>query len=453
MSSDPDNAGRVWDDGAARWVDDPWAARKRGVKPLRAMDLAALADMEPQPVGFAVKGLLPEGETTLLTAPGGGNKTTLALMLAVSMAARLDQCLGLDVRSCPAAYLGMEDSEGRLHWLLHHICAGLGVRLGDLAGRLSVVSMRQEASNGLAHFDHEGGLEPDDLYFRAARLIEDSGAGLLVLDNLAHLFLGNENDRGQATRFLALLNRLADETGAAILLLAHTPKNGENFSGSTAWINAVRSHASIEKEEGGDPEIRVLKVSKGNYVRPGEVSRFRWFNHYLVRPEDLPPRVAEQLAATSRASSANDAFLRCLAKVGEQGRAVSHSKGANYAPRIFARMPEAKGFELADFEAAMERLLHKGDLLADQEVGKYANRTARRGLKHVGEGAQKGAQSPAQEGAQEGAQDAQSERETEDDLHNPSAHSAPSPTERDGTHKVPSPSAGDAEADWMPGDD
>lgn len=439
---------RVWDEKLRRWVDNPLAK----IEPLRTMNLAALADVEPSPVRFIVQGLLPAAETTLLTAPGGGNKTTLCLMIAVAMAARLDSVLGMAIEPGPSVYIGMEDSEDRLHWLLHHICGGLGVSMLDLVGRLHVVSMRQVLHTGLASFDHAGELEPSELYHQAQRLVQTSGAKLLVLDNLAHLFLGNENDRGQATRFMSTCNKLASDADVAILLPAHTPKNGADFSGSTAWQNATRSHASIEKEEGGDPDIKVLKVSKGNYVRPGEVAQFRWFNHYLVRPEDLPPDVAEKLAATSRATSANEAFLRCLKAASDQGRAVSHSRGPNYAPRILAKMPEAKGFDQESLEAAMERLLHLGVIVGDQEVGKYSNRTVRRGLKQVDELAQKGAQNDAQDGAQNGAQGAQGPSAQ---LHKADAHSTPIPKGIEGDLGSPSNPIGNGarEADWMPGDD
>lgn len=422
-------------------------------EPLRAMDLAALAGVEPSPVHFIVQGLLPAAETTLLTAPGGGNKTTLCLMIAVAMAARLDSVLGLAIEPGPAAYIGMEDSEGRLHWMLYHICGGLGVSMLDLAGRLHVVSMRQVMHNGLASFDHGGEIEPGDLYHQAQELVEATGAKLLVLDNLAHLFLGNENDRMQATRFLSLLNKLASDTGAAILLLAHTPKSGADYSGSTGWQNATRSHAAIEKEEGGDPDVRVLKVSKGNYVKPGEVTRFRWFDHYLIRPDDLPADIASQLAATSRATAANEAFVRCLAVVEVQGRSVSHARGINYAPRLFAKMPEARGFDEDDLDAAMERLLRLGVIALNQEVGRYENRTVRRGIKQVAELAQEGRTMGAQEGCTTGAPTAQSPSAQ---AHNADARSTPPPTgEIEGDYSSPSiPLGGDGRGpDWVPGDD
>ncbi|AOL94666.1 RecA-family ATPase [Porphyrobacter sp. LM 6] len=425
-----------------------------GVEPLRAMDLSLLSGVSPRAVAFVIGGAVPENEVTTLIAPGGGNKTTLALMLVVAMAARLATCLGLVIEPAPAIYVGLEDSEGRLHWMLHHVCAALGVQIFELVGRLHLVSLRQEIVNGLGHFNGAGEFEPGLLYHQLRSTIAATGARLLVLDNLAHLFLGNENDRGQVTRFFAALNKLASDTECAILLLAHTNKKGEEYSGSTAMQNAVRSSLSIEREEGGDPEVRVLKVSKGNYVKPGEVTRFRWHDHYLIRPEDLPADIAATLAATSRATSANAAFLRCLSMVDGQGRAVSHSRGANYAPRVFAKMPEAKGFDQDDLEAAMERLLHLGVILADQEVGKYANRTARRGLKQVAELAQSPAQSPAQGPAQEVAQDAQNPSAQ---VHKAGARSTPPPSgEIEGDSGPPSiPRVGSVRRgrDWIPGDD
>ncbi len=425
-----------------------------GTTALATMDLAALAGVEPAPVRFIVDGLLPAAETTLLTAPGGGNKTTLSLMIAAAMAARLDNVLGMAIEPGPAAYIGMEDSEARLHWTLHHICGGLGLSMLDIADRLHVVSMRQIAHNGLASFGHDGELKPAELYHMIEQLVRETGSKLLVLDNLAHLFLGNENDRMQATRFLSLINKLASDTDAAIMLLAHTPKSGADFSGSTGWQNATRSHASIEKEENGDPDVRVLKVSKGNYVRPGEVTRFRWHDHYLIKPEDLPNDIAATLAATSRATAANDAFLRCLAAVTKQGRAVSDRQSPTYAPRVFSRMPEAKNFDEEDFAAAMERLLHLGVIRANEVVGKYANRTDRRGLKAVETGAQEHAQKGAQEHAQKGAQDAQNPSHN---MLKMDARSTPPPSgEGEGDYGPPSPpfrGVGVWDDDSMPGDD
>jgi RecA-family ATPase len=92
----------------------------------------------------------------------------------------------------------------------------------DLSGRLYTASLREagQCPRGLGRWR-----DPlPKAYERLAAVILRTGAKLVFLDNLSHLFVGNENDRGDVTRFLNLLNRLAGETGAAIVLLGHTPK-------------------------------------------------------------------------------------------------------------------------------------------------------------------------------------------------------------------------------------
>jgi RecA-family ATPase len=106
------------------------------------------------------------------------------------------------------------------------------------------------------------------------------------------------------TRFCNLLNRLADETGAAIVLIGHPNKSGDNYSGSTAWLNAVRSQITIDSERNAegtvlDPGARVLRV-RTNYARNGEALRFRWHRWAYVLENALPADTRAKLAETSR---------------------------------------------------------------------------------------------------------------------------------------------------------
>jgi RecA-family ATPase len=78
----------------------------------------------------------------------------------------------------------------------------------------------------LGTFDADGTLKPAVAFQRLVQMLQTTGAQLAILDNVAHLFTGNENDRGEVTRFVNLLNRLAGETGAAILLLGHPYSSG-----------------------------------------------------------------------------------------------------------------------------------------------------------------------------------------------------------------------------------
>jgi len=136
-------------------------------------------------------------------------------------------------------------------------------------------------------------------YHRLAALVRRIGAKLVALDNAAHLFPGNENDRGEVTRFVNALNRLAGEFGAAVLLLGHPNKAGDSYSGSTAWLNAVRSQFTIEHDLQSD--MRTVTVGKANYARKGKQLRFAWVDWAFVLEDELPPDTARQLAETGKA--------------------------------------------------------------------------------------------------------------------------------------------------------
>lgn len=327
------------------------------------LDLAALAGERPEPRAFALDKFIPRGELTLFTGPGGSSKSLFGQQLVTSIAAGLP-FLGLDAMHCPALYLTAEDDAHELHWRQDHIAQRFGVPLNQ-AG-LHLASLRGRLGNELCTFDAEGRVRPSPAFRLLSDTIRAVGAGFVVLDNVAHLFTGNESDRGQVTQFANLLNRLGNETGATILLVAHPNKSGDSYSGSTAWLNAVRSQIVLDwrrDSEGSisDPDARELKLGKANYARAGETLAFRWHDFALVRDEELPADTRGELAATIQANGDNQIFLRCLDERNRQKRAVSENKASRtYAPKEFAEMPESKKIGRARLEAAMDRLFRIG---------------------------------------------------------------------------------------------
>ncbi|TRD10907.1 AAA family ATPase [Erythrobacter insulae] len=351
---------------------------------IETLDWERLAKIEPSPKTFVIPKLAPAGELTLFTGAGSAGKSLLAQQFATALAGGV-QTLGLDMGQAPAIYITCEDDEGQLHWRQKHLCKALGVSMENLAGKLEIASLRGDLDNALGTEGANGQFNPAPAYNRIAALLRRSGAKLLCLDNVAHLFTGNENDRGEVTRFVNALNRLAGESGAAILLLAHPNKAGDSWSGSTAWLNAVRSQITITHDLESD--MRKLTVGKANYARKGSQMRFAWIDWAFVLEDDLPPDTARKLAETAHAHAGNETFLKCLTLCTERKRNVSHQPGSNYAPKIFAGMPEAKGFGKADFAAAMERLLTIGAIELDAELWRDEHRKPRRGIRLVESGA------------------------------------------------------------------
>lgn len=403
---------------------------------LPTLDLAELAAKDPSAKSYLLAGVIPFGEFGVLAGPGGVGKSLAAGQIAVAGAAGGGVVLGMKIEAVPVVYLSLEDGEDEVHFRLSKLCAGLGVDMARLAGSLHIVCRRGELDNELGRFDHQGTFKPSQFFNELCDLVERTQSKLVVLDNVAHLFSGNENDRREVTRFCSLLAMLAHLSGAAVLLVAHPPKNEARYSGSTAWENAARFRLSLVKPDELDPDLRALSVDKSNYGPTGEVARFRWYDWHFVRDEDLAPSVVSRVREVSRINAANDAFMACLAEAEAQGRNVSHSGSTNFAPKVFAKMTKGKGFSAAEFEAAMERLLHLGVILADQEVGRYSNRSPKRGLKVAQSAAQSGAQG-LHNGRTNGAQSP----------HNRAHAQPPSPTEMDGgANDWPAPSPSDL--DW-----
>ena len=380
-----------------------WKRPTDEVLPLSTLDLGRLANSRATAKQFAIEQIAPLAEVTLFTGPGSSGKSLLGQQIATAAAAG-QRCIGLGVQPGPSIYLTCEDDVDQLHWRQQHICDAIGVPMENLAGKLHLISLRGALDNALCTFASDGTLLPTPACKRIEEMIKATGAKLAFLDNVAHLFTGNENDRGQVTRFINLLNRLAGNTGAAILLLAHPNKSGDSYSGSTAWLNAVRSQVTLDflRDADGafiDPDARVLSTGKANYAQLGEAVKFRWHEWAFVREEDLPAHTRAELRQVIKANEEDAAFLKCLKAATAKKRAVSHNPSPSYFANVFAGMREGKKFKKDAYQRAFERLLATGQIELDVKLWQRENRTWQSGLKAIDLAADKCTQHPAQHAA------------------------------------------------------
>lgn len=353
--------------------DEPITDRKRTAKSNVALfdqppplsesddDLAAFsaADFADEPVPareWLVPGLIPLETVTLLTGDGGTGKSLLAQHLGTCVVTGVP-FLGLQTARGAVLAFFAEDDKSELHRRQDAICRALGVDLKDLV-ELDLAP-RSGEDNVLAFYDREGRPSVTRLAEQLARRIALTRPVLVILDNLAELFGGDENVRVQARAFITFLQRLCRDYGVTILLLAHPSLTGINSgsgsSGSTAWSNSVRSRLYLERprsDDNNDPDLRVLTTKKANYAAAGTEIRMRWTDGAFV-PVDLETPL-DRLAGQSRADRV---FLRLLRRVTEEGRHVSAAPtSAAYAAKLFARQPDSEGISKRDFEGAIQRL-------------------------------------------------------------------------------------------------
>ena len=351
------------------WDDPNYAGWSRAIP--RA-DLQTWDGKAAPQRAWALDKWIPLNQCTYLTGPGAAGKSLLAQQLCTCVALGIP-FLGMQVRQSRALYLSCEDDFDELHRREEAICRRLGVRMSDLAGKLELSSGAGSIGNELATFsekitqDEFGStqtlIRPTSTFHALRGLAQAEKWGFVSLDNVAHLFAGNENVRIEVASFMALMNQLAQAMAGAVLLIGHPNKGRDAYSGSTAWENQVRSRLFMDRvEKGEDDDVRFLRREKANYASNGGDLTFRWLDWAFVRDDDLPPSTVADIAATASATAHNARFLACLAEMTRQQRHVSEKASPNYAPKVFERMSEAKGSTKRNLADAMDRLFRLGQI-------------------------------------------------------------------------------------------
>lgn len=229
-------------------------------EPIRWLDLDRLLDEPPPPVSWLVEDLVARGSLTMLAGPAGVGKSFAALAIASAVAHGRPTIAGLSVTGGTVAILDAENGERTLHERAHLVeLPRRNVRVG-LAEALTL-----RDPHALGRLEAALGPEPP---------------ALLVLDSLASLAPGlKENEADQAGPVLDRIRRLAQATGAGILLLHHTRKDGDSYRGGTSIPAAVDVAAMYGRPRGADDrDLRVLDWSheKGGKTRLGPEPEARY---------------------------------------------------------------------------------------------------------------------------------------------------------------------------------
>lgn len=349
-------------------------ARAEGKRLSRFFAASALTGREVPERHWLVRGMIPSGTVTLLSGDGGTGKSLIALQLAAACALGR-HWIGRGVSSGDALFISAEDDEPELHRRLSDVIEAEGVGFEDL-DRLTLRSFAGEDAL-LSALDARTGIQrATSLFHEIDRYMTDLRPALLVLDTLADLFPGNENDRGQARQFIGMLRGLAIRHDCAVVLLAHPSlsgmQSGTGMSGSTGWHNSVRSRLYLRRIIQGDeepnPDARVLETMKANYGPTGEEIALTWRNGVF---EALTPETG--LDRMAKRSRADRVFLKLLRLMAEQGRRVNSGGGQTYAPTVFATHPDAEGVTRHALRDAMERLLASGQIV-NVETGRASKR-------------------------------------------------------------------------------
>lgn len=328
---------------------------------------------------------------TLLSGRGGIGKSLLIQQIGTGLA------VGKPLWSTSCApvkvlYWACEDDHDELWRRQDRICRSQGIDFEALDNLH--IDARCGLNNSIFATDFgRPALQP--LFGKLMQQINDLQINVLILDNIAQTFGGNENDRHHVTMFLNAIIGIVRDRPFCPIILGHIAKSPTSeYSGSTAWENAARmrwylaeklpDEADADRSSDGaeTSDSRFLCKRKTNYSA-NDFVRFGFNNGVFAVDQ---PEVTEGSDTLSylRAQRAKTVVLQTVAKIASMGLTCSESSRAgNFLPKMAIDKRISEGYSRAELTRAMDALLGEG-LLVNAEVGKHPNRTPKFGLKVVG---------------------------------------------------------------------
>lgn len=252
---------------------------------------------EPEPRDWLLENSLPFGKVGMIVGAGGVGKSYFTLALGLAVASGISVCDGLFQVEGPGDVLifNVEDDQEEAHRRFHYLLAAYRkaaagkIDLSSQAVDLKKIEIYKSrlrfafiAPGSCAISDSVGACT--DLYHEIlSEAKQVDNLRLIVLDPLRRFLSGNEDSSEVVAQFIPLVERLASETGAAVLLVHHTSKqaaykgSGHQFAarGSSALSDLVRWQLNMTAVNGpekagllADAAYVQVAVSKNNYASP-----------------------------------------------------------------------------------------------------------------------------------------------------------------------------------------
>jgi RecA-family ATPase len=319
---------------------------------------------------------------TLLAGPGGIGKTLLAQTIATALAVGkrfIDHIAEPHV----VLFWACEDDHDEIWRRQCAINRYFGITLADLDRKL-IIEPRLGRENSLFVTSY-GQPAWTPLRDELSEQIGDYHADTLFLDNIGQTFGGSENDRHHVT---AYVNGIAGLIKTPVLMGHPAKMAGSEFSGSTAWENAVRMRWFMgmklpdqAAEEGGeepDENVRYLAKRKVNYTTR-DYRKLTYIDG-VFRTEIEAGEFTLRYTFAQRQEVAEETVLTGIAALAERGvHGRLSPTSPDYLPKKMRQMNLAAGFGHKDICAALNRLF-MAQKIREVEVGKLANRMPRMGV-------------------------------------------------------------------------
>lgn len=354
-----------------------------------------LSSAPPPKRKWVVDKLLPLGTYAILAGLGGVSKTMLAISWAVHVALG-KQWAELPVAGGAAMLILGEETKDEVTARFGAICRNMTAE-----SRTSVMDRVLAfpwAGNDMRITELRNGNPAETLFSSSiinAALEHSERCGvavkLIVIDHARLTTGGDTNDAEDVTEATRVMTKIANATGAAVVLIAHSPKtaitkakNGEradaaDVAGSIALVDNARAAMVLTtmredeaKKYGIEGENRdqyaKLQLVKANYSRTGWDC---WLKREAVPDYEVAVLLPVTLAPPSRIKDDAKLEYRILELVGEMPGQLSCRKLRDR----YAGKKKALAASESDVEVAVDKLLNDGRLVSrsptDDEKVRY----------------------------------------------------------------------------------
>lgn len=358
------------------------------VKPAsRIVDFQKIGRETPPPRQWIIPQWL-SWAPTLLAGKGGIGKSLLALQTAYALASESPIFGHTSTSDGPlrVLYWACEDDYDELWRRLTGISIAAKVPLSSV--NAMILDARAGLENELYTTEYGRGMWTPN-YGLLHQQVNDYKADVLFLDNIAHLYSAGENSRPAVTAFVNGILGLCMDRPFCPILLGHPAKaEGSEFSGSTAWENAVRmrwflsdklpDQAKDDDEQPSD-SIRFLAKRKTNYTNLDYMQLDIQQGAFKLVSGEIGDN---SMMAGLRVMRCKSIILASIPKILDEGLISSEAYSANYLPKQIIAHGWHEGHTKGELHKAMMELFAEGKIRR-AEVGRDSARRPRMGLSLV----------------------------------------------------------------------
>lgn len=314
--------------GQAGHEDDSEFKKLKGC----VVDAADYISEDLPPVEAILEGVFDVGDKVVVLAGPKMKKTYFKLLLALSLATGRP-FLGIPVRAARRVlYANLEIKGGNMGRRVKMMARALGISDDELRGHLHIANLRG------------AGLDQRGILSLVRGMAADGFYDVVIFDPLYKLVTGDENSAKDMKPILAEFDKLATETGAAIMYSHHDAKGSpgdreirDRGAGSNVLGRDYDTGITLTAHR-TDPEAVVINFLCRNYPSPKPVvARFKDGAFRLA--SDLTPEVV-----TSRA-----------VKTGGGAGQVSIEMLKDQAMLLF-RSGQGEALKIATVRAKLERM-------------------------------------------------------------------------------------------------